>query len=142
MNNLKVQSRIDSVHNEKDAIVTELLVDDRLLADFKGSSLSVDLSALERSVYQSGEFFIITCVCGDPGCAGVKQGIQVSHTDKSIHWVVRGLGETQTFYFHPQEYQTAVEHGIKQLEQMMKRHNLEVAPEINKRRFEKLGRAR
>jgi hypothetical protein len=98
----------------------------------------VDLSALEQSIRQSGEFFIVTCLCGIPACAGIKQGIEVRHGETSTHWIVRGLGETQTFYFDRQEYEAAIRRGIRHLQQMMERHRLGVAPKINERR---LGRS-
>ena len=132
MNRLDVQSRVDPVLNE---IVTQLLVDGQLLTDFKKDSLSVDLSALETATRQSGEFTIVTCICGYPSCAGIKQGIRIDHTGECVHWIGRILGETQTFSFDRQEFRIAVERGIEQLKQLMATHKVEVAPDINKHVF-------
>jgi len=46
---------------------------------------------------------------------------------------VRGIGETQTFYFDPKEYEAAIEQGIKQLRQMVDRTSLDVVPDYNLR---------
>lgn len=135
MNQLEVKSRIDSPPDDVELIVTEMLVDGRPLTDFRGRSLSVDLFALERSIRQSGEFFIVTCLCGVPACAGIKQGIQVRHSETNTHWIVRGLGETQTFYFDGQEYEVAIRRGIRHLQQMMEHHRLGIAPKMNERIF-------
>jgi hypothetical protein len=46
----------------------------------------VDLNELINSLSQSGEFFIFTCECGIAGCAGIEEGVQVSHESELIHW--------------------------------------------------------
>ena len=129
MNRLDVQSRVDPKLNQ---IVTELSVDGQLLPDFNLESLSVDLSALEQAARASGEFYIVTCICGYPNCAGIKQPIRIDHADGRVRWYGRILGEEQAFAFDPDEFQTAVGRGIEALQRLMARHDLEVAPEINK----------
>jgi len=127
MNRLEVQSRVDPSLN---GVVTELLVDGQLLSDFKKDSLSVDLSALKTATEQSGDFYIVTCICGYPSCAGIKQGIRIDHIGGCVYWVGRILDETQTFTFGLEEFRIAVKHGIEQLKRLLERYDLEVAPEI------------
>ena len=129
MNHLNIQSHVDAGLN---GIVTHLFVDGQRLVDFKKRSLSVDLNALEQSVRHAGDFYIVTCICGYPSCGRIKQGIQVSHTQRGIGWVVHGFGATRTFLFAPEEYRAEVHRGIRELKQLMDRHDLDVAPEINK----------
>lgn len=134
MNHLRIKSRIwsgDPEEFEKDVILTEVFADGKLLLDFESNWLATDLLSLERSIHQDGEFFIVTCTCGAPGCAGISEGVRVTRIDKNVHWVVRGLGETQTFYFDPQEYESAIKQGIKQLQQLVDRYSLEVVPSYN-----------
>lgn len=129
MNHLKVQSKVDLSLNQ---IVTEILIDGKPFTDFKKNSYSVDLSALELSIKESGKFYIITCICGYPNCAGIKKGIQVSHEDDCIQWKSYLNNEVKECCFNPIEYQIAVTKGIDQLKELMVKHNVEVAPEINK----------
>lgn len=116
-------------------------VDDQPLIDFAYFQLAADLMELQRSVDQSGEYFIITCSCGWPECAGIKRGIQVSHQGECItwvyqtlrpdpatqpellkktksrrpEWVVRGIElPTKTFIFDRAEYRAAIRQGIQQ----------------------------
>jgi hypothetical protein len=140
MNRLRIKSRIWSrapEEFEKDVILTEVFTDGKLLVDFEDNYLATDLLSLERSIHQDGEFFIVTCTCGHYGCAGIREGIRVTRQDKNVHWVVRGLGGTQTFYFDPKEYESAIEKGIKQLQQMVERYGLEVVPDYNLRAIDK-----
>jgi hypothetical protein len=140
VNRLRIKSRILSRAPEafeRDVIVTEVFADGRLLIGFESSTLATDLLSLERSIHEDGEFFIVTCTCGHAGCAGIKEGIRVTRIDKNVHWVVRGVGETQTFYFDPKEYESAIEQGIKQLQQMVERTGLDVVPDYNLRVFDK-----
>ncbi len=134
MNHLKIRSFVDQDEHEK-TIVTEILVDDQPLTNFAEQGLSTDLPALQQSINQDGEFYIVTCWCGHPGCAGIREGIKVAYEEPNIHWVVRGIGPTRTFYFDKQEYETAIKQGIRQLQYVMKDKSLGVAPEINKSYF-------
>jgi hypothetical protein len=134
MNRLKIRSRIANRDpREQDAIITEIAVDGQLLVNFEKSTLSTNLVALERSVHEDGEFFFVTCTCGVPMCAGIREGIRVTHDHKSVHWVVRGLGDTQTFYFDPEEYERAIRSGIKQFQQIIRQNKLEAYPSFNAR---------
>ena len=140
MNRLRIKSRIwNSAPEEfeEDMILTEVFADGKLLIDFESNYLATDLLSLERSIHQDGEFFIVTCTCGVPGCAGIREGIRVTRSDNNVHWVVRGVGETQTFYFDPEEYESAIEEGIKQLQKMVERYGLEVVPSYNIQVFDK-----
>jgi hypothetical protein len=140
MNRLRIKSRILSSapeEAEEDVIVTEVFVDGKLLIDFESNTLATDLLSLERSIHQDGEFFIVTCTCGIPGCAGIREGIRVTRIDRNVHWVVRGVGRTQTFYFDPKEYESAIEQGIKHLSQMVARCRLQVLPSYNIRVVDK-----
>ena len=140
MNRLRIKSRIwnsGPEEFEEDMILTEVFADGKLLIDFESNYLATDLLSLERSIHQDGEFFIVTCTCGVPGCAGIREGIRVTRSDNNVHWVVRGVGETQTFYFDPEEYESAIEEGIKQLQKMVERYGLEVVPSYNIQVFDK-----
>ena len=50
---------------------------------------ALDMEELALSCRFSGEFEILTCGCGNAGCAGIDEGIHVTHKDGTIHWKVR-----------------------------------------------------
>ena len=124
MNLLELKSYIDPSLNE---IVTELLVDGKQLTDYKKNSFAVDLSSLETSILDSGEFYIITCTCGYPGCGEIKQGIQVKQSEETIEWQVTGFGQDQYFCFTRDHYRSAFFTGIEKLEQLMEKTGLKPA---------------
>ena len=46
----------------------------------------LDISELAKSCQSSGEFFIFTCGCGYPACAGILDGIQIEHLIEAVVW--------------------------------------------------------
>lgn len=55
------------------------------------------LSSLVASCYSSGEFDIFTCGCGFAGCAGIEEGIRVTHKGGRIQWSLRSPQSTRGF---------------------------------------------
>lgn len=49
---------------------------------------AIYLPHLAKSCQSSGEFSIVTCGCGDAGCAGIDDGIRVTHEGDRIVWHV------------------------------------------------------
>lgn len=49
----------------------------------------VDPVDLVASANGSGEYYIFTCSCGDPGCVGIDEPVRVEHTADEVRWVVR-----------------------------------------------------
>ncbi len=90
----------------------------------------IDLIHLSKSCQLSGEFFIVTCGCGDAGCAGIDDGIRVTHLDDRIVWEVpdpisnRGMSDEAlkqlnenrvftTYSFEPAAYLLSVKEGLR-----------------------------
>lgn len=46
----------------------------------------VDLKQLKESAISSGAYDLLTCGCGEPGCAGFFEPIFVQHVGDCIHW--------------------------------------------------------
>jgi hypothetical protein len=67
-----------------DAVGVTLLVDGMPLHQ----STWVDLKALEKSASGSGEYWIFSCACGEPACAGIYNGVVVLHAAESVTWLV------------------------------------------------------
>lgn len=60
----------------------------------------IDVDAFMKSLEQDGEFFIFSCCCGIPECAGWKRGIEVLHSEKSIQWTNLNNGKSWCFDKH------------------------------------------
>lgn len=96
----------------------------------------IDLVHLCKSCQLGGEFFIVTCGCGNAGCGGVDDGIRVTHLDDHIVWEVpvplsyRGMTEDEVaeaqksrqyrkFTFEPEAYLAAVQLGLREARAML-----------------------
>ena len=54
--------------------------------------LTVDMREMIASLKGSGEYAILTCTCGEPGCAGVWENIIVIHWPTTIRWLIPHQG--------------------------------------------------
>ena len=48
----------------------------------------LDFSSFVDSTKSEGEFFLVTCSCGEPGCAGIFDGVLITHEGELIRWKV------------------------------------------------------
>ena|SRR5215211_2278812 len=74
----------------------------------------VDLTELLASMDGDGEFFILTCGCGDAGCGGYFEGVRVRH-ERGIHWELPGRSVSEParqFEFSSSGYTSAIKSGI------------------------------
>jgi len=82
----------------------------RLLVD--GESLSkgycLDYGQLVESLEKDGEFYFLTCGCGEPGCAGIYHGIRVRHDVGLVFWHVHFPEPERHFCFSATQYREAV----------------------------------
>jgi hypothetical protein len=69
---------------EGDKLDFLLLVDGQRLLPLH----SVNIFALEDSLYRNGTFFLFTCNGRVPGCRKFLQGVQVGHTDDVTTWIL------------------------------------------------------
>ena len=85
MNSLQISSQLDYDPDDKcNYIVSTLSVDD---SDFS-KGFTIDWETLAGSCWNSGEYFILTCSCGNSGCAGIERGIIVIHQKEIVKWLV------------------------------------------------------
>lgn len=81
---VRIRQVIDREEGEPDSLVTVLeFNDERTNPDALDY---VDLIQLRSSLNENGTFFIWTCSCGVPGCAGRFEGVQISHSDGITTW--------------------------------------------------------
>ena len=50
------------------------------------ATYGIDLVELVKSRKADGEYFIITCHCGVPGCAGIGSGVRITRAGKFVAW--------------------------------------------------------
>jgi len=80
------------------------LIDEELMIDGEliNTENCVDLSELVNSIFDSGEFFILTCDCGEAGCAWLHKGILVKHVQHTICWTMIVHDNQKKFIFDQQ----------------------------------------
>ena len=93
---------------------------------------ALDMEELALSCRFSGEFEILTCGCGYAGCAGIDEGIHVTHQDGTILWKVRNpvswpgykdLPKNITFteyLFDKQQYVEAIRSSVEEVKQSLR----------------------
>jgi hypothetical protein len=96
----------------------------------------IDLRDLAKSCQLSGEFFIVTCQCGNADCAGIDDGIRVEHRPDRITWEIpdplsfRNLTDEEKkkhysnrtyrrFSFDPAAYLAAVQEGLREARRLL-----------------------
>jgi hypothetical protein len=133
MNTLLVQTRIErDPADPRPYFLSDLLVDGESIVNLKHDGLGIDLVALARSVKQGGEFFIITCSCGDAGCAGIDEGIEVIHDSDEVRWVVRGFSPDRAYVFEKAAYATSIKQGLDHFLQLLfENPSIEPVPRTN-----------
>ena len=68
----------------------------------------VDLIELVDSLVRPGEFFVLTCQCGEPGCTGLFTGILVTHGTGRVRWTVVEPAPRRTLCFDRRQMVEAI----------------------------------
>ncbi len=133
---VRVCQIIDRVKGEPDSLVTVL--------EFNGESVylnhtdHVDLIQLRASLKENGKFFIWTCSCGAPGCAGRFEGVQVSHSDGITTW--HDLDTKRKYVIRSDDLRQAFDQAILDGRLLLSKSiGLVVAPEQNTNAFQSDG---
>lgn len=64
-------------------IILKIMID-----NIEYSSWGYSFTSLFDSISKDGEYYIFTCSCGTPGCAGIFNGVIVIHEENHIIWKV------------------------------------------------------
>lgn len=83
---------------------------------------AVDVLGLMRSTMASGEYWIPTCDCGEPGCAGIDRGVDVVHDKGLVLWRGYGLRPRRVFLFDRAQYREAVLKGAREFIELYRQH--------------------
>ena len=98
---------------KKYCLAIECAVNGNLIADWH--SLSVDILALLASAKKPGMYFIWTCTCGFPECAGISQGIEVTHRPDVFVWKNKGSKPKVKYYeFEKNHYIQTIHQALEQ----------------------------
>lgn len=136
---LELRVSLTGPHDQHDELTPQVyLITQAVLIN--GENLApenpIDLRQLAKSCQLSGEFYIVTCGCGDAGCAGIEDGIRVSHFPDRINWEVPepisvgNLTEKEyeqhlikrtvrQYTFEPASYLAAVQTGLREARYML-----------------------
>ena len=80
--------------------ITRILID----GDHFGQEYAIDFIELARTGIADGEYFFLTCGCGEPGCAGLFEPIKVTSDAEKIHWHVTKPEPERWFTFTKSNY--------------------------------------
>ena len=118
LNRIQFVTKLDTKSNSNmQSLWLEIWVDEQMLTDF--TTYAVDLEALAKSVRQEGQFYILTCTCGAPGCAGIFRGIAVFHLPGLIQWAITLPRPSRTLVFERTSYSKALQSAIEQAQHLL-----------------------
>jgi len=102
MTNAKINTIQLQAVQHKGETVEEILVDGEVV----NNGLTIDFHSLVSSAQEWGNFFILTCSCGEASCIGLSEDdkIKVTHTDSTIKWHVTEPEPERTFVFDKKQY--------------------------------------
>jgi hypothetical protein len=81
-----------------------LYVDDLFLNE----KYAIGLMDLTKSAIVDGEYYILTCGCGDSGCAGLDEKFKVTHENGLIKWHITDPLPERRFEFSKAQYSAAL----------------------------------
>ena len=88
MNTLEIRFEMDRLAKDSASCrpipTPDVIVDGRSMLE----RFTLDLRELVASTHANGEYWIFTCGCGEPGCAGIGNPIVVQHGADMVYWLV------------------------------------------------------
>jgi hypothetical protein len=112
MNQLTLSLKTHGQDEDMDYLVVEVSIDGNVVTNF--DTYATDLPELIRSSDSADDYFILTCWCGYAECAGIRQGVDVRHTQSTIIWQITDPTPKQRFVFDRNAYLQATRECIKQ----------------------------
>jgi hypothetical protein len=112
-------------------VTAELIVGRSKLPAFEYGPL--DLSELEASCNRPGSYFIWTCDCGCPSCAGRTKGVHVLHDNGLTYW--HDLDSDQRYTFRLSDLTAALAVAWQEGRDFLARERRVACPEVNESFF-------
>ena len=63
----------------------------------------IDDKELLKALTQTGEFYPLTCGCGIPECANIKEPIYCTKNGDNMRWLKKSPEPIETFYFNSKD---------------------------------------
>ena len=112
----------------------DIAINGHMLINTEESGLAIDPLALLRTIKEEGEVFIITCRCGNPGCAEITKGINVSRDEKYYYWEIGNISKVNisgNYFFDNIDYQKIIINGIEKFVSLWKTNeNAQITPSL------------
>jgi len=104
------------VDDDEGAFRVDGFVDGKRLPRRDDDEMDVPYGLLP-SIEAAGDFFMVTCECGDPGCSGYMDPVVVTHNGDIVRWCSEDLGWDFTFEREPyaREIRRLVDEGRREL---------------------------
>lgn len=100
--------------------------------------LVINLFSLAKSCQNGGEFYIFTCVCGEPKCANIYKGVSVTQLPNKIVWDLDIDSIEHQFTFDPILYKKNIDQVIFQLKELHTNHKRSISLAIFGQRWQDL----
>ena len=116
--------------NIDETVVAEVSINGR---PFVPDDLAADMTALAATLDGAGEYFVVTCQCGDPGCAGMQTGVQVAEGAGEVSWTIRDWGGRERpgaeYRFDSEQYRAEIQRALRSfLDLMTSQSQLDTTP--------------
>ncbi len=136
VDSVRIRHIVDSEPGEPDFLVAVLEFNNVKSDD--SDPEHINLSELRDSIAEDGTFFIWTCACGAPSCAGMYDGVEVIHHDDQTTWHNRDWN--QKFIFKTADLQHAFNCAIAEGQEFINhRPGLEAIPDQNQPVYDVAG---
>jgi hypothetical protein len=87
--------RLELLGSEKEPFARVALLVDGIRVD---RGYSIDFTRLLKACMAPGQHYVFTCSCGDPGCAGFDDGVEVQIRGLALYWSIRFPEATDLFH--------------------------------------------
>lgn len=109
--------RLRFTFENKNDVHTEALVDGEPLTRAEDEEIDLPFAFLP-SVERDGDYFFVTCSCGDAGCAGYMEPTAVTHDGGLIYW--KGTWPAWEFVFDERSYAAEVRRIIDEGRELLR----------------------
>jgi len=81
----------------------------------------IDYVELAKSGVRDGKYFFLTCGCGEAGCAGLFDPIEVTSDETRVYWHIVQPEPERWFTFTKSEYRKELKNMIAEIFSLSKR---------------------
>ncbi len=135
INQITITAAVRQYGDDEPTISADIEIDGTFTVGNTPSGLAVDLYELFKSTKRNGRYFILTCSCGMPDCAGIEQGITVRHHRDEVRWMIKDRGLVNNapvhFTFDSALYKREVRNALQQMIDIKELHpSFEITPQL------------